>query len=155
MSKFSGSSFWNVNIFSFICSSMTVNGTHLSLGQNKTFEGVIFGFGKCWSTFFMTNKRKKIISKCYLWRHSFVWLPSPGALWRSRETWPCRSPRASSRCSPTTPPRPCSPSNWRTPAGWSRSCPTNSYYTGETSPRKQLEHFASQVELRFAELTSR
>ena len=59
LSKFSGSSFWTVNIFSFLCSKVKVNGICLGLGQDKTFEGVIFGFGKHRSTFFMTNKRKK------------------------------------------------------------------------------------------------
>lgn len=54
-----------------------------------------------------------------------------GASWRSPARWRCRSPPASSRCSPTTPPPPCSPSSWRTPAGWSRSCPTSSFCTGE------------------------
>ena len=59
LSKFSGSTFWTVNIFSFLCSKVKVNGICLGLGQDKTFEGVIFGFGKHRSTFFMTNKRKK------------------------------------------------------------------------------------------------
>lgn len=62
-----------------------------------------------------------------------AWLCPTGASWRSRARWRCPSPPASSRCSPTTPPPPCSPSSWRTPAGWSRSCPTSSFCTGEQS----------------------
>ena len=41
-----------MNIFWFLYSSMTVNWISLSCGQNKTFEDVILGFGKHWSTFY-------------------------------------------------------------------------------------------------------
>lgn len=59
---------------------------------------------------------------------------STGALWRSQETWRSPFPWASSRSSRPTRPPPSSPSNWRTPAGWSRSSPTCSYSTGEDPP---------------------
>lgn len=78
----------------------------------------------------------KIIICCWCSHTKFTWLCSTGALWRSPVRWPCPSPRASSRCSPTTPHQLCSPSNWRTQAGWSRSCPTSSCYTGEVSSQK-------------------
>ena len=49
---FSGSSFMKVNISWFLSSSMTLNWLSLGCGQNKTFEDVILGFWKHWSTFF-------------------------------------------------------------------------------------------------------
>lgn len=76
---------------------------------------------------------------------TLMWPRSTGALWRSQARWPCRSPRASSRCSPTTPPRLCSPSSWRTPAGWSRSCPTNSFCTGERGKQRRAWGAASDL----------
>lgn len=40
------SSFWNVNMFWFLYSCMTINGIMLGCGQNKTSENVFSGFGK-------------------------------------------------------------------------------------------------------------
>ena len=45
-----------MNIFCFLSSSLTVNWLSLGCGQNKTFEDVVFGFGKHWSTFLLINQ---------------------------------------------------------------------------------------------------